>query len=161
MRKVLALFLGIALNTNVFGQDAFKKNEVFLELGGNGLLASLNYGRQLTNKPGLGFRAGVGTYGTGTFLTIPVGVNYLVRLIKDHTFLDVGFGVTYTKADFRVGIIDYTEGTEPGHQSLNYIPGIGLRTYTSKNFIWRLNIVAIKNQHGFMGYPGIGFGKKF
>ena len=64
-----------------YGQTTFKRNDIYLEAGGNGLFASVNYERQLTKQPGIGFRLGVGFYSENAFyLTIPIGINYLFKL---------------------------------------------------------------------------------
>lgn len=63
------------------GQTTFKKNDIYIEAGGNGLFASANYERQFTKEPGSGFRLGIGFYTENVFyLTIPVGFNYLFKL---------------------------------------------------------------------------------
>ena len=83
-----------------FGQTTFKKNSVYLEAAGNGIFASVNYERQLTKKPGLGVRLGVGFYTENAFyLTIPVGINYLFALRNNKSFIDAGVGVTFAKID--------------------------------------------------------------
>ncbi|PJJ74805.1 hypothetical protein BXY57_0368 [Thermoflavifilum aggregans] len=70
-----------------FGQGAFKKNDIYLEAGGNGLFGSVNYERRLTKEPALGARMGVGFYTENAFyLTIPVGINYLFKLKEEKSF---------------------------------------------------------------------------
>jgi len=97
MNFVLIIVL-LLLGVEVFSQGLVKKNEIFAELGGNGLLGSVNYYRQFGEKPGFGARVGAGVSGTEASLTIPVGVNYLIRKIGNHSFLDLGLGATFTKA---------------------------------------------------------------
>ena len=45
-----------------YGQTIFKRKDIYLKAGGNGLFASVNYERQLTKQPGPGYRFGVGFY---------------------------------------------------------------------------------------------------
>ena len=167
MNKFLFMFLLCFAALSGFSQeinreDEFRQNEVFIELGGNGLLASLNYERQFFKKPGIGFRVGAGVYGTDPHLTIPVGINYLFRFFQSRSFIDVGLGVTYT--DYNVQL--YTvEKPEPGvvqkEQSFYLIPSVGLKACTSKNFAWRLYITPVLSHSDLLPYIGFGFGKRF
>ncbi len=54
MRKQIFTAFALFTVTFSFGQSTFKRNDIYLEAGGNGLFGSVNYERQLTNKPGLG-----------------------------------------------------------------------------------------------------------
>ena len=67
MRRILLTFLSLNLVTLSFGQNSFKKNDIYVEAGGNGLFGSINYERQITNAPGLGVRAGIGFYSENAF----------------------------------------------------------------------------------------------
>jgi len=163
MKYYLLIVLVLVSSFPVFSQDHHKKNEVFIELAGNGLLGSVNYSRQLTKEPGLNFRAGIGAYGAGpTYVTIPLGVSYLFRIIKKHTFLDLGLGATLTNADVKMYVLrDYVEGyTPPRSKLVNFVPSVGIRGYTTKDFIWRVNITPVINSYGTVPFFGLGFGKR-
>src|ERR1035437_5932834 len=100
MRKYFLTILIIATVTFAFGQSAFKKNDIYLEAGGNGLFGSVNYERQLTKEA----RIGIGFYSENAFyLTIPVGINYLFKLKSSKSFIDAGLGVTWTRIDASIG----------------------------------------------------------
>lgn len=163
MRKYF-LILGLA-STHLFalGQDLNRKNEIFIELGGNGLLGSLNFARQLTKNPGLEFRVGLGAFGSEkTFLTIPVSLNYLVGLGGQHASLSFGMGMTYTKADVRMRIIDYEEGYEDTRSApVNLVPSLAYRYHTTKNLLWKVGFNPIFNKHGFSPSFGLSAGKRF
>lgn len=165
MKFFALLGLSLAfLHLTALGQDFSKKNEIFLELGGNGLLGSVNYARQLTNKPGLEIRAGLGAYGSEkTFITIPVSLNYNIGLGGKHSFLTVGMGATYTKADVRIGrIIDYEEGYEDTHSKpVNLVPSLVYRYYTTKDYLWKVGFNPVINKHGFLPSFGLSAGKRF
>ena len=60
MKYFTLLIITLVFTTNIFGQTGFKKNDIYLEAGGNGLFGSVNYERQLTKSPGIGARIGVG-----------------------------------------------------------------------------------------------------
>lgn len=69
---------------------------VFVELVGSGLFYSVNYDTRLTKRPdGLGIRAGLGTNFSHDpfFLTLPVGLNYLLG--KNGNYLEMGAALTY------------------------------------------------------------------
>lgn len=136
---------------------------MFVELLGNGLLGSINYERQLTGKPGLGIRAGVGVYGTDANITIPLSVHYLIRLIKNHSFLDLGFGATYTKSDgFFYAQTELPAGYVSKEEFVYLIPSAGLRAYTTKNYIWRISATPFITIGGdLLPSVGFGFGKRF
>ena len=68
---------------------------IYAELGGNGILLSVNYDRRFNKRTtGLGFRAGLGySFDSYTpFVTVPVAINYLMG--KRNSFFEVGVGET-------------------------------------------------------------------
>jgi len=165
MRFCLFIICLFSFQQTVSAQDQDKKSEIFLELGGNGLLGSINYSRKLFNNPALEFRAGLGAYGSDpkTYLTVPVGLNYIINISSKHAFLNVGFGGTYTRADVTMGILKkYQEGYKPRASApVNIIPNFGYRYYTTKDFSWRINFSPVINRHGFLPLFGISGGKRF
>ena len=165
MRTILLTLLITIISCSAFTQNLSKKNEIFVEALGNGLLGSVNYARQLTEKPMLEIRAGLGLYGSDpkTYLTIPVSLNYLFNIRNNHTFLFAGLGATYTEADVRMGlIIDYNEVfRDTKSTSVNFVPSFGYMRYTSKDYCWRVSFNPVINVHGFLPSLGLGFGKRF
>ncbi len=165
MNKVVALIALLAsCFSSAFSQSPNEKqNLAYAELGGNGLLLSINYERKLFIQKGLTFHIGAGVYGADqTFLTIPFGFDYLINLSNQKTFLDIGLGATYTKADVRLmTLIDYIPGKEPRHRDISFIPGVSLRHYTKKDWMIRFGITPVFNQHGGLPLAGISFGKLF
>lgn len=104
MEKYLLLIFSLWASV-AFGQNDFKGNNFFLELGGNGVYGSFNYERQLTNQPSFSARIGIGTlYGqreiptaqSAYWLTVPLGINYLINLKNYKSFIDAGNGLTWT-----------------------------------------------------------------
>lgn len=165
MRYLLLPLCLLLLQQLGYAQNLDKKNEVFLELGGNGLLGSINYSRQLTNSPALELRVGLGAYGSDpkTHLTVPVAINYIINVGSKHGFLNLGIGATYTKADVRMGVlIDYAEDyIRTRSQPINIVPNVGYRYYTSKDFSWRINFTPVINRHAVFPIFGISAGKRF
>ena len=158
--KHLTFLLAIsffAICTNA--QTTFKRNDVYLEAGGNGLFASVNYERQLTKQPGLGFRVGVGFYSEKAFyLTIPVGINYLFKLKNNKSFIDAGLGATWTQID---GNLFGDSNNANGDDFVNFVPSIGYRRHTNKDLMWRISVTPIANKYGLVPWLGFSVGKRF
>jgi hypothetical protein len=159
MRKEIFLFFALITVSLVYGQDSFKKNDIYLEAGGNGLFGSVNYERQLTKQPGLGARIGVGFYSEEAFyLTIPVGINYLFRLNNEKSFIDAGIGVSFARIDGDL----FEESKNPnGNHFANFIPSIGYRRHTLNNVMWRISFTPVINNDGFVPWLGASIGKRF
>jgi hypothetical protein len=103
-----------------YAQQNFNRNDIYLEAGGNGLFASVNYERQLTKQPGIGFRVGIGFYTEKAFyLTIPVGINYLFKLKNNQSFIDAGLGATFSRID---GKLLGDAKNSNGEHFVNFIP---------------------------------------
>jgi hypothetical protein len=56
MNKVVLLFFASVVYHTIVWANKFKRNSIYLEGGGNGLFASVNYERQLTKEPGIGVK---------------------------------------------------------------------------------------------------------
>lgn len=152
-----ALVLAIFLSTSLLAQNTFKRNDLYLEAGGNGLFASVNYERQLTKQPGLGLRIGTGFYSENAFyLTIPAGIHYLFPL-KNSSFIDAGLGATWARIDGNLFGNDRSEG---GH-FVSFVPGIGFRKHTAKNLMWRISVTPVANKFSFTPWLGLSMGKRF
>ncbi len=159
MRKAILTILTWSFITLSFGQSSFKKNDIYLEAGGNGLFGSVNYERQLTKEPGLGARVGIGFYSEKAFyLTIPVGINYLFKLNNDHSFLDVGLGATWTRKNGE--LFSNNKFSNEDH-FVNFMPGIGYRKHTVNNVMWRISLTPLANKFTFVPWLGVSIGKRF
>jgi hypothetical protein len=154
---ILLTFLSFTTFTAV-GQHGFRKNDIYLEAGGNGLFGSLSYERQLTKEPGLAARIGIGFYTENDFfLTLPVGVNYLLELKKKNTFIDAGFGVTWALVNGKFS----NDPEDIGENFTSFIPSIGYRKHTAKNIMWRISLTPVINKHDFIPWLGLSIGKRF
>ncbi len=150
LREILK-FIPLFVATFSFGQNSYKKNAIFLEAGGNGLYGSLNYEKQVTTKPGLGARIGIGFYSQYTsWVTIPVAINYLFRIKDSTSFIDAGFGVTWT---------DHDEKSDGGLYYFNFVPSIGFRRHTLKYYMWRISVTPVVNKYGLVPWIGVSIGK--
>jgi hypothetical protein len=158
--KHLTLFLAItSIAFCSYGQTIFKRNDIYLEAGGNGLFASLNYERQLTKQPGLGLRLGVGFYSENAFyLTMPVGINYLFKLNNNISFIDAGLGATWTRID---GNLFGDSKNSNGDHFVNFVPSVGYRRHTPKDLMWRISVTPIANKYELVPWLGLSIGKRF
>jgi hypothetical protein len=164
MKQLYILLYLVSWSISLSGQETFGQNNIYLELGGNGPLYSLNYERQLTKQPGFGIRVGAGFYSTDPYkVTVPVGVNYLFNLYENSVLLDIGFGVTYSKAD--VKLYAMVKRNDPysyiNTNYFNYIPSAGIRFHTHRNFLWRISLAPVINDYGLLPWIGVSFGKMF
>lgn len=165
MPKYLLPILMLILSTSVFAQSPFRKNNVYGEFLGNGIVASINYERQLKNEPGLGIRFGVGYFsGNEKFrVSIPLGFNYLFTLNKMKSFLDAGISGTWSAA---AGMKTPKQDTESGGRNYreriwSVVPSIGYRRHTKSQFMWRTSFTPIFNKYRAMPWIGLSIGKGF
>ena len=157
--KIIVPFCLIFFTQLLQAQSTFKKNDIYLEAGGNGFFGSINYERQLTKSPGLGLRVGLGFYTENAFyLTIPVGINYLFKLPGNKSFIDAGLGGTWTKVDGRF-FGDVSSALE--ENIFSFVPGIGYRRHTGKDLMWRVSFTPVINQYTFLPWIGASIGKRF
>ncbi len=159
MRRLTLSIVCSFITIYSFGQDTFKRNDIYLEAGGNGLFASVNYERQVTKEPGLGLRFGVGFYTENNFyLTIPVGINYLFKLKNNNSFLEAGLGVTWARMDAK--IFKDLEDPNADHFT-NFIPSIGYRRHLNRDVMLRVNLTPVANKYGLVPWLGLSLGKRF
>jgi hypothetical protein len=164
MSRYILLLLLLSIGTSLSGQNAFKRNDIYFELLGNGIAASLNYERQLKSEPGLGIRLGVGYFsGDEKFrLSIPIAVNYLFNFGHDKSFLDVSIGGTWSlAAGLKTPQQEAASGGRDYREHIwSLVPGIGYRRHTKGNFIWRASLTPIINKYRVMPWPGLSIGKR-
>ncbi|HEY6956678.1 MAG TPA: hypothetical protein VI385_15615 [Flavisolibacter sp.] len=165
MRKIVFLGLWIVMTSASMAQ---KSKSVFLEVGGNGGLLSVNFDSRLSNgENGLGYRAGLGFIPANyaffisrpTIGTIPVGLNYL---IGSHChYLETGLGLTYyffrgTTSDVW-GIHENNKG-----DGALLIPSIGYRIAPmNKGLQGRLFMSPLISTAGVVLFWGFSLGYKF
>ncbi|SHG21671.1 hypothetical protein [Pedobacter caeni] len=106
MRKltlVFSLLLAVLSVQTLFAQQsttpapvAARAQNIFIELGGQGLTFTANYDSRFSNKrDGLGGRAGIGYFSVDgdKVMTLPLSLNYLLG--KGNKFFELGLGATY------------------------------------------------------------------
>jgi hypothetical protein len=157
--KTLLLLLPITVHAfSLKAQNDFKKNDVYLEAGGSGFFGSINYERQLTNKPGLGLRWGVGFYtDQAYYLAIPIGFNYLFPLRNKHSFMEVGLGTTWSTDETFIDEKQTWEKKTLG----TFIPSLAYRRHTKHSLMWRIAATPLINKFGVYPWLGFSLGKRF
>ena len=160
MKKLFLLASILLISISSIAQKT--NNAVYLQIGGNGMLGSFNYERSLMKKIPLRAHVGIGIYGSREQnMTIPIGVNYLLKLGQKGNFIDVGLGCTYTKADVQLYIIVDRRGNYINDHFFNFVPSISYRKQTPHKFLFKAGITPIINQYGVIPFVGFTFGKLF
>lgn len=152
-------FLSKAQGVEREGKTTANASQVFLEVGGAGIIYSVNYdGRFSKYENGLGMRVGIGgasVDGDGYF-AVPVQVNYLAG--AKGQYLEVGAGFTYVSSSFSDFFDDSrnTESTVAGTLAL----GFRKTPFGKKGITWRVAFTPfIKN--GFIPSGGASIGYRF
>lgn len=160
MNKLLLCFVILIITNAVFGQSTFRKNTLYGELAGNGLFLSINYERQLSNKPGLGIRVGAGHASSDEKfrLTIPISANYLINLQNNKSFIDAGIGATWSEAA-------YVKSTSPiasdNSHIVSFVPSIGYRHQANWGLMTRIGFAPVINSYRFIPSADFCLGMSF
>jgi hypothetical protein len=139
--------------------NRFRRNDLYVEVGGMGGFGTINYERQLTKEPGPGIRIGAGFYSEkGFYLTVPVGINYLFSLKRKTAFIDAGLDVTWFRFDAKLFSSSHVVNED---HFVSFIPNVGYRKHTRKNLMWRASLTPVINKYTFIPWLGIAVGKRF
>ena len=162
MTKLNFLLYFIFLTSFAIGQNQ-TQNNIYFQLGGNGLFLSMNYERPIIEKANIYGHVGVGMYGIQpTYLTIPFGFNYLLKLKRANNFIEFGIGATYTKAIVKLfAIVETEENTPTKVHYFNFIPSISYRWHTKGDFMYKIGATPIFNQYDAFPFFGFSIGKLF
>ncbi|GAB4294259.1 MAG: hypothetical protein Kow0068_19100 [Marinilabiliales bacterium] len=177
--KIIILLLSLLFVNLVFGQEADntknfnKKNSLFIEIGGNSVLGSLNYERNLLDFSNfdINIRGGIGPF-------IPINKGLITNLSFNSLFLsgkfkpEVGAGITFVYDS--EGLQLSCEDIKDTAFYLGYTPGkkydylfnmnIGFRYFFKNHFIKCVYVPyfwhdCYRNQ--FNHWAGISYGIKF
>jgi hypothetical protein len=146
-------------NSNVATKRA---QNVFVEIGAQGLLFTANYDTRFSNKRnGIGGRVGFGAFSVDglTVVTAPISLNYLLGEGKN--FFEIGLGATYingSSSDF------FGDGS--GNESASTVIGTMAFMYrlqpVNSGFSFRGGFTPIFSSDGFVPYyAGISLGYTF
>ncbi|MXV15846.1 hypothetical protein [Hufsiella ginkgonis] len=137
-----------------------RAQNVFVELGGQGLLFTVNYDTRFGNRrDGLGGRAGIGYLAVDGehVTTIPLSLNYLLG--KGRSFFEIGLGATVVTAgsDDDSIIFDENGGNVVGTMSFAY-----RLQPVDKGFSLRAGFTPVFNGDFFVPYyAGVSLGYTF
>ncbi|WP_158824811.1 hypothetical protein [Mucilaginibacter lacusdianchii] len=137
-----------------------RAQNIFVELGGPGLLLSLNYDTRFLNRhDGVGGRVGVGylSIDKNSLLTVPLQINYLLG--KNGKYFELGLGATFVKL----------RGNEDSFLSFDDASSVlGNMTFGYRyqpedgGFHYRAGLTPLFNKSNFIPYFGsVGFGYTF
>ncbi len=161
-RLIFMVLFFLILQFDCFAQNELKRNQIFSQLGGNGLILSLNYERQIFQKPNFRIHVGAGFYGRDKqFLTIPLGLNHLLKL-KKKSYLDAGLGMTYTKAEAFYYVSFKLSSTYIENQPhFIVVPSVSYRYLPNENIILKIGFTPVIINFGFIPMIGFSFGHQF
>jgi hypothetical protein len=132
-------------------------SQIYLELGGSGLIYTLNFDKRLSKmENGLGFRLGIGGAGSegSGYVAIPAQLNYLLG--ENGKYLELGAGVTFLSAQADFFFNDETQSTVLG----NAVVGFRSQPFGKKGFTWRAAFTPFIS-NGFLPYFGASIGYRF
>jgi hypothetical protein len=157
--SLLFVFIFLLLSTTAFSQNDFKRNYLYLEAGGTGLFGSVNYERQLTKEPGIGFRIGLGFYTENAlYMTIPAGINFIFPLKKDNSFIEAGLGIAWAKID---GKLFMKENNTNGDNFTSVLPSVYYRKHLKNNVMLKAGVTPVFNKYTVFPWIGFALGKSF
>ena len=137
-----------------------RAQNVFVEVGGQGLLFTANYDTRFGNRrDGIGGRAGIGyiSIDGDNATTVPLSLNYLLG--KGNKFFEIGLGATLlaTGGDEDSFIFDDNESNVVGTMSFSY------RVQpVDSGFSFRAGLTPIFNKDFFLPYfAGLSLGYTF
>lgn len=157
MKTILILIFSLITLTTSFSQER-NSSSLYLELGGNALLYSINYDKLISDDFGLraGFMAfaAVGSSSAVVAVGVPVLANYFVG--EGNHRLELGLGFTYMAGS--VGVADVAaegSGIMPtGSIAYRYQPVDG-------GFFFKVGFSPIKTEYEFLPWGGLGLGYTF
>jgi hypothetical protein len=152
------LFLAICLisifySFQVTGQEIKRAQNVFIELGGQGLTFTANYDSRFGNRrDGLGGRAGIGYFAVDgdKLTTIPISLNYLLG--KGNKFFEIGLGATYTSVNMQSG--DFLFDNNTGSNVIGTMSFAYRVQPVDSGFSFRIGLSPIFNKDNFIPYYG-------
>ncbi len=159
---ILLLIVGLSTK-NIHAQDVVEappKHAFFAEIGGNGLLFSINYNYRLGDKFGLrggiGFAGGKENYGSSGFtynnsiFTIPLSANLLLG--KNGKYFELGAGITLVSEKIEFLEREYSPITGTLTFAFRYQPLGG-------GFMFNVGLTPIFTDKYFDPFrPGVGIG---
>ncbi len=148
-------------NTKVVppSENEVRAQNVFVEIGGQGLLFTANYDTRFANRrDGLGGRVGIGYIGGGgeSATTIPLSLNYLLGNGGKH-FFEIGLGATVIASKIE-GSFFFPDGDEGNINKNSNLIGTMSFSYRlqpiNNGFSLRAGLTPIFDKEFFIPYFG-------
>ena len=161
---LLLLFLSVLVKGQESGstssENGKRAQNVFVELGGQGLLFTANYDSRFSKRrDGLGGRAGIGyiSIGGDNASTVPLSLNYLLG--KGRQFFEIGLGATLlaTSGNDNSFLFNENNSNIIGTMSFSY-----RLQPIDRGFSFRAGLTPIFNKNFFIPYyAGLSLGYSF
>ena len=161
---LVLLFLSVLVKGQESGstsaQNEKRAQNVFVELGGQGLLFTANYDSRFSKRrDGLGGRAGIGyiSIGGDNASTVPLSLNYLLG--KGRQFFEIGLGATLlaTSGNDNSFLFNENNSNIIGTMSFSY-----RLQPIDRGFSFRAGLTPIFNKNFFIPYyAGLSLGYSF
>lgn len=158
MRTAL-VFLSLVLAPALFGQG---RNVAYFELGGNGIIPTFNYERQLSERlfgrVGFSFVFGESSAGDDDLTFVfPVAVNYLTHPAGNHHF-EAGAGLTLITGDAQ----DLWEENDEEISNLVVTSNLGYRFQKpGRGFVFRAGLTPILHDGELAPWAGLSAGYRW
>ena len=160
---------GAQPNTIKQQETQFRRNAIYFELGGQGILYSINYDCRIT--PHLSLRGGLSSWSfSGDFFLIqeklrftafPLMVNYLTGPMKS-SHLEIGIGLMPLFVSGSIGFL-YTPSNDTGNRT--FLVGTATFGYRYQpkdgGFVFRAGITPLIGGNGIAFTGGLSFGLGF
>jgi hypothetical protein len=143
MRKLFFFTATILFSIQLSAQNTFKKNTLYGEVGGTGIILSANYERQLGNQPGFGLHIGIGLGDNKP--AIPFGAKYLFDFGNHKSFMEAGAGITLAEASLLDDLYSTHSNNNPYKAA--FIPSIGYTHHTAYGLMWRINYTPVFSRY--------------
>ena len=161
---LVLLFLSVLVKGQESGstssENGKRAQNVFVELGGQGLLFTANYDSRFSKRrDGLGGRAGIGyiSIGGDNASTVPLSLNYLLG--KGRQFFEIGLGATLlaTSGNDNSFLFNENNSNIIGTMSFSY-----RLQPIDRGFSFRAGLTPIFNKNFFIHYyAGLSMGYSF
>ncbi len=161
---LVLLFLSVLVKGQESGstssENGKRAQNVFVELGGQGLLFTANYDSRFSKRrDGLGGRAGIGyiSIGGDNASTVPLSLNYLLG--KGRQFFEIGLGATLlaTSGNDNSFLFNENNSNIIGTMSFSY-----RLQPIDRGFSFRAGLTPIFNKNFFIPYyAGLSLGYSF
>lgn len=140
-----------------------RAQNIFVELGAQGLLFTANYDTRFSNKRnGIGGRVGIGALGGSglTVVTVPLSLNYLLGEGKN--FFELGLGATYISGNSSSDFFDNGGGNNSASSVIGTMAFMYRLQPVNSGFSFRGGFTPIFSKDGFIPYyAGISLGYTF